>query len=41
MTLGALLHLAGITAYPTGAWVAQQARNPLMDFGQHADHCGS
>jgi hypothetical protein len=30
------VHVAGVSTHPTGAWVARQARNVLMDLHQRA-----
>jgi hypothetical protein len=32
-----LLHVAGVTANPTGAWVSQQARNLAMELDERMD----
>jgi putative transposase len=33
------VHLAGITAHPTGVWVVQAARTLLVDLDEHARRC--
>ena len=34
------VHVLGVTPHPTGAWMAQQARNLLLELGERAGQFG-